>query len=122
MTCIRSPTLSRAPACGMRSDRFRKSLWWSSLGIFGLVALNSAVALVSRWGVNAEALGAHHLGLAIFLAFGGAASMVISMYAAPFLVLLAGFVALTHRPAALWLLAAAAVSATPLAVVSLTGN
>jgi hypothetical protein len=88
---------------------------WISLG--GAV-LTAVTALFCQWSVNAESLGARDLGLALHLASIGAIALVGSLYAAPLLVTL-GFLSLFfQRRAGFRFLAAGAVTALPLVVLT----
>lgn len=79
----------------------------------------AAFALFAPWAINAESLGARDAGLALGLSFASAFTLIGLLYAAPALAL-AGIASLrADRDAALRLLAAAAVCALPLAVISL---
>jgi hypothetical protein len=88
---------------------------WLSLGAAILVA---AIALFCQWGLNAESLGAHDAGVAIFFAFVGAAMLIGSTYAAPVLGVLGVLLFAFQRPAAVRFLAAGAVCALPIAVLT----
>ena len=74
----------------------------------------AGTAVIARWGVNAESLGAHDAGIALYLSFLGAYASIGALYAAPVLAL-AGLASLPFgRDAGLRLLAAAAVCALAL--------
>jgi len=88
---------------------------WLSLGGAILIA---AVALLCQWGVNAESLGAHDAGVALFFAFLGAATLIGSTYAAPLLGVLGVLAFAFQRPAAIRFLAAGAACALPIAVLT----
>jgi hypothetical protein len=76
------------------------------------------MALFCHWGVNAQSLGARDAGLALSMAFVGAAALIGSTYAVPVFGV-AGLVSLFfQRRAALRFLAAGAVSAAPLALLA----
>jgi hypothetical protein len=84
---------------------------WLSLAAAGLVA---GTAVIARWGVNAESLGAHDAGIALSLSFLSAYASIGALYAAPVLAL-AGLASLSFwRDAGLRFLAAAAVCALAL--------
>lgn len=55
-------------------------------------ALFTVTALIGRWAVNAEGIGAHDLGLAVFLAFISSIAFIAAMWSAPIFVI-AGLVA-----------------------------
>ncbi len=77
--------------------------------------LVAGTALIARWGVNAESLGAHDAGIALSLSFLGAYASIGALYAAPVLAL-AGLASLPfQRDAGLRFLAAAAACALALA-------
>jgi hypothetical protein len=108
----------------MRTSRafYRDAILWIARVAFALAALNSAAALLGKWAVNAPALGAKNLGLALFFAFGTGFGLVASFYAAPMFAALAGGAALArHQQAALWFAAAAGISCVPLLVLSVVG-
>jgi len=84
---------------------------WLSLAAAVLVA---GTAVIARWGVNAESLGAHDAGIALSLSFLSAYASIGALYAAPVLAL-AGLASLLYqRDAGLRFLAAAAVCALAL--------
>ncbi|HEY5598993.1 MAG TPA: DUF4017 family protein [Kiloniellales bacterium] len=84
-----------------------------------VAALAAAVGLVAHWGVNAEQIGAHDAGLALFLAGLSAVLLVGSTYAIPVLVVLGLMSFLVDRRSALYFLIAAIVCGVPLAILSL---
>ena len=93
----------------------KKILAWTSWLTLAAALLAAATALIARWGVNAESLGAHDAGMALYLAFLGAYASIGALYAAPVLAL-AGLASLPYqRDAALRFLAAAGVCALALA-------
>jgi hypothetical protein len=95
--------------------RFLVGASWLSLVA---AALTAVVALFSHWGVNAEVLGAHDAGWALFLAFVGAVALVGATHAVPVLLAI-GLLSLSlSRRSALRFLAAGAACAVP--VVALT--
>lgn len=92
-----------------------KGLTIASWICLGAAALLVVTALVSRWAINAEAFGAHDLGLAVFLAFLSSVTVIAATWSSPAL-LLAGL--LGHRVnkrAGTRLLAAGVLNAVPLA-------
>jgi hypothetical protein len=86
---------------------------WSCLGIAAIVAI---VAVAGHWAINAEAFGAHDMGLALNLAFASSLALIGAMWVAPVL-FIAGAVALrADRRAGRRLLLAAGVLAVPIVV------
>lgn len=89
-------------------------LAWASWLALAAALLAAATSLVARWGVNAESLGAHDAGIALYLSFLGAFASIGALYAAPALAL-AGLASLRfQRDAGLRFLAAAAACALAL--------
>ncbi|MGM0553777.1 MAG: hypothetical protein ACQETK_08270 [Pseudomonadota bacterium] len=85
---------------------------WVCLTASGLAAVT---ALIGRWAVNAEAFGAHDLGLAVFLAFISSVAFIAATWSAPVFVL-AGLVAQrVNQQSGLRLIIAGALSVVPLA-------
>lgn len=99
--------------------RFVELLSWLAL-VGGFLA--AVTALVCHWAVNAESLGAHNAGSALFCAFVGAATLVGSTYAAPILIVLAILSSFFQRRAALRFLASGAACALPIAVLTWLGQ
>jgi hypothetical protein len=95
----------------------RLLVWGSWLSVAGAV-LVTVTALFCRWGVNAESLGAHDQGLATALAFVGAVALIGSTFAVPLLAILGVLALFFQRRAALRFLAATAICAVPLAVLT----
>ncbi|HYT77029.1 MAG TPA: hypothetical protein VEL79_19900 [Vicinamibacterales bacterium] len=93
-----------------------------SIAVFVLALVNSAFGLLSKGAVNARALGAHDLGIAIASAYGTAFSLIVGLFAAPVLLLAAGAALFADRRTAFWLLAAAIVSAIPFVIFALQGR
>lgn len=91
--------------------------WASWLSLGGAISI-AAVALFCQWGLNAESLGAHDTGAALFFAFAGAATLIGSTYAAPLLGVLGVLTFAFQRPAAIRFLAAGAACALPIAVLT----
>lgn len=92
-------------------------LAWASWASLGLAAAAAATVLFSQWAVNG--LGARDMGLALFFAYLAALTGIGTLYAAPVLTL-AGIAALfVQRRAGLRFLAAGAVCAIPIAVLTL---
>jgi hypothetical protein len=84
---------------------------WLCLGIAVVVAI---VAIAGHWAINAEAFGAHDMGLALSLAFASSLPLIGAMWAAPVL-LIVGVVALRdHRRVGWRLLLAAGLLAAPM--------
>jgi hypothetical protein len=96
-------------------------LSWLSWVALVVAALAAAAALLSRWAINAESLGARDAGLALSLSFLLAAITVASLYAGPALGLAGLAVMLRQRAAGLRLLAAAALALAPLVAFTLLG-
>jgi hypothetical protein len=71
-----------------------------------------------QWGVNAGILGARDMGLALSLAWVAAIALIASLYATPVLVALGLLSLIFQRHAGLRFLAAGAVTALPLAVLT----
>jgi len=88
---------------------------WLSLAVAVLMA---ATALFCQWGVNAESIGAHDAGLALYFAFVVAVILVGSTYAVPVLVVLGVLSLFLQRRVGFRFLAAGAVTALPLVVLS----
>lgn len=83
------------------------------------VALLFAImAFLVRWAINANALGARDMGLALHFSWLHAAALVGSLYAAPALVLLAAASLFFDKWSTLRFVAAAALVAAPLAVLT----
>lgn len=87
---------------------------------FGLAAAvpTAATALFCQWAVNAESFGAHDMGLALFFSFAGAAALIGSFCAVPVFLVLGVLSLLIQRRAGFRFLAAAAITALPLAVLT----
>jgi len=96
-------------------------LAWSSWFVLGASAITALVASLAHWGVNAESLGAHDAGVALFLAFVSAFALIGSLYAAPVLTLIGLGSMFLHRDAGLRFLAAAVIISIPLVVLAWTG-
>ena len=88
---------------------------WLSLAVAALMAVT---ALFCQWGVNAESIGAHDAGLALYFAFVVAVILVGSTYAVPVLVVLGVLSLFLQRRVGFRFLAAGAVTALPLVVLS----
>ena len=80
--------------------------------------LAALTALFCQWAVDAESLGARDMGLGLFLAWTGAAALVGSLYAAPFLAAVGLLSLLIQRRTGRRFLLAAAVTALPLALLT----
>jgi hypothetical protein len=104
---------SQAPNWGSRV------LAWASWLSLVLAVLAAATALFSQWGVNAESFGARDMGLALNFAFVGGVILVGSLYAVPVLVVLGVLTLFVQRHSGYRFMAAAAVTALPLAVLTL---
>ena len=97
------------------ATRFLERLSWLSLG--GAV-LTAVTALFCPWGVNAESLGAHDAGVALSFSWIGAVVLVGSFCAVPVLTALGVVSLFLHRRTGFRFLAAGAVTALPLAVLT----
>jgi hypothetical protein len=93
-------------------------LTWLSWLSVPVAILMAATALVCQYGINAGALGAHNLGLAILFADGLAFALVGTFYAVPVLLVLGVISLFFLRHVGYKFLAAAAICASTLAVVS----
>ena len=92
----------------------KRILAWTSWLSLAAAVLVAGTAVIARWGVNAESLGAHDAGIALSLSFLSAYASIGALYAAPVLAL-AGLASLLYqRDAGLRFLAAAAVCALAL--------
>lgn len=91
--------------------------WASWLSLCGAILI-AATALFCQWGVNAESLGAHDAGVALFLAFVGAATLIGSTYAAPVLGVLGALSFTFQRHTAVRFLAAGVACGLPIAVLT----
>lgn len=94
-------------------------LAWASWLSLVVAVLTAATALFSQWGVNAESFGARDMGLALNFAIVGAVVLVGSFYAVPVLVVLGVLSLFLQRRVGLRFLAAGAVTALPLVVLTL---
>jgi hypothetical protein len=94
-------------------------LAWASWACLALALLAALAALLGQWAINAQSLGARDAGLALSLSFLVGALLIASLYAAPVLALLGLAALFLHRRAGLRLLAAGALVALPLALLSL---
>jgi hypothetical protein len=99
-------------------NRLRVLAWASWLSLV-VAVLAAATALFSQWGVNAESFGARDMGLALSFAFVGGVILIGSLYAVPVLVVLGVLSLFVQRRAGFRFLAAAAVTALPLVVLTL---
>jgi hypothetical protein len=94
-------------------------LAWVSWVSLAVAVLTAATALFCQWGVNAESFGAHDAGLALYFAFVVAVALAGAFYAVPVLVVLGVLSLFLQRHAGFRFLAAGAVTALPLAVLTL---
>ena len=92
---------------------------WLSLT---LAVLTAATVLFYRGGINAESFGARDMGVALGFAFVVAVASVGALYAVPVLVVLGPFSLFLQRRVGFTFLAAAAVTALPLAVLTWLGG
>lgn len=88
---------------------------WLSLT---LAVLTAATVLFCQWGINAESIGARDMGMAMNFAIVVAVASVGALYAVPVLVVLGVFLLFFQRRAGITFLAAGAVTALPLAVLT----
>ena len=96
----------------------RRVLAWVSWLSLAVAALMAVTALFCQWGVNAESIGARDAGLALYFAFLVGLILVGSTYAAPILVVLGVLSLFFQRRVGFRFLAAGAVTALPLVVLS----
>lgn len=94
--------------------KFQIVIRWAGLLALGLAVLNVALAGFAKWAINAPSLGAHDMGLALTLAFGGAGTLFVSVIAVPVFALLAPVAFFFYRPATLWFVMAALISIVPI--------
>lgn len=104
----------------MRGRQSTSRRWLEIASRFSVtVALLFAItAFVARWAINANALGARDMGLALHFSWLHAAALVGSLYAVPALGLLAAASLFVDKWSTLRFVAAAALVAAPLAVLS----
>ena len=93
-------------------------LAWVSWLSLAVAVLTAATALFCQWGVNAESFGARDAGLALYFAIVVAVASVGSFYAVPVLAVLGVLSLFLQRRAGFRFLAAGAVAALPLAVLT----
>jgi hypothetical protein len=93
-------------------------LAWVSWLSLAVAVLTAATALFCQWGVNAEPFGARDAGLALYFAIVVAVASVGSFYAVPVLAVLGVLSLFLQRRAGFRFLAAGAVAALPLAVLT----
>ena len=93
-------------------------LAWVSWLSLAVAVLTAATALFCRWGVNAGSFGARDMGLALYFSIVGAVALVGSFYAAPVLVVLGISSLFLQRRVGFRFLAAGAVIALPIAVLT----
>jgi hypothetical protein len=96
-------------------------LAWVSWLSLAVAVLTAATALFCQWGVNAESFGARDMGLALYFSIVGAVALVGSFYAVPVFVVLGVlslFLQNLQRRVGFRFLAAGAVTALPLAVLT----
>ena len=92
---------------------------WLSLT---LAVLTAATVLFCHWAVNAESFGARDMGVALGFAFVFAGASIGALYAVPVLVVLGLFSLFFQRRVGFTFLAAGAVTALPLAVLTWLGG
>lgn len=86
---------------------------WLCLGIATLL---TSVAVAGHWAINAEAFGAHDLGLALTLAFASSLALIGTAWAAPVFVMVGILILRVHRQSAWRILLAAVILAVPILV------
>ncbi len=93
-------------------------LAWVSWLSLAVAVLTAATALFCQWAVKAESFGARDMGLALYFSIVGAVALVGSFYAVPVLVALGVLSLFLQRRVGFRFLAAGAVTALPLAVLT----
>jgi hypothetical protein len=91
--------------------------WFGWLSLT-LAVLTAATVLFCQWGINAESFGARDMGVALSFSFVVAMASVGALYAVPVLLVLGVLSLFFQRRAGLTFLAAGAVTALPLAVLT----
>jgi hypothetical protein len=104
------------PAFGLRL------LGWASWLSLAVAVLAAIAALFSQWGINADSMGARDAGLALYFAFVVAFVSVGCLYAVPILALVGVLSLFFQRNVGFRFLAAGAVAAVPIAVLTLFRN
>lgn len=93
-------------------------LAWISWISLAVAVLTAVTVLFCHWGVNAESFGARDAGLALYFSFVIALALVGSLYAVPVLMVFGVLALFFQRRAGFRFLAAGAVTALPLAVLT----
>ena len=93
-------------------------LAWVSWLSLVVAVLTAATTLFCHWGVNAGPFGARDMGLALFFSIVGAVALVSSFYAVPVLVVLGVLSLFLQRRAGFRFLAAGAITALPLVLLT----
>jgi hypothetical protein len=93
-------------------------LAWVSWLSLVVAVLTAATALFCQWGVNAKSFGARDVGLALYFSIVSAVALVGSFYAVPVLVVLGVLSLFLQRRAGFRFLAAGAVTALPLVLLT----
>jgi hypothetical protein len=93
-------------------------LAWVSWLSLAIAVLTAVTALFCQWGINAESMGARDAGLALYFAFVVAVALAGSIYAVPVFVIMGVLSLFLQRRAGFRFLAAGAVAAVPLAVLT----
>jgi hypothetical protein len=106
----------------MDSDRRHTIPRRLGIAVFFLATVNCVFVVLSHAAVNAQGVGRQDFGVAIASAYGSAAGLMICLIGSPVLVLAAAGAVFVDRRAARWLLAAAAVSALPFAILAMQGR
>jgi len=91
---------------------------WVSWLSLTLAVLTAATVLFCQWGINAESFGARDMGVALNFAIVVAVASVGALYAVPVLVVLGVLSLFLQRRVGFTFLAAGAVTALPLAVLT----
>ena len=100
-----------AMADNQQPSKSKAILRWVGFSAFGLSVLNAVLLFFGTWAVNAQYLGAHDMGLALALAFGGSVNLLVALVAAPIFTSLALIAAFVCRKAVPWFAAAGVISA-----------
>lgn len=99
--------------------RVASALTIGSWAAIGAAPIAAATAIFCGWGVNADAFGAHDMGMALALSWLGAAALIVCLYSVPILLAFAAVaLMLRARSAAARLLAAGAVAVLPLVLLA----
>lgn len=105
-----------AAAQAVPPDTRSKILHAASWICLGLAAAVASVAVAGHWAINAEAFGAHDLGLALTLAFASSMALLGAMWGSPVFVAAGVLVLRAHRQAGWRMLLAGVVLSVPVVV------